>query len=57
MLLPVVYGGMVHTAFCSPNESLQQYESMKTELEQFIDTDMPEDEEVVFYERFTRKWW
>jgi len=51
-----VYGAMVHTAFCSEEESTMTYEAMKKELADFIDRETTEDEENAFYKEFTFKY-
>lgn len=53
-----VYGSMVHTAFGKEDSIYNMYESMKTELQNFVDKmdDMSEDERVDFYEIFTGKY-
>ena len=51
-----IYGAMVHTAFCSEEESVSKYEEMKKELADFIDRETTEDEEYAFYEEFTFKY-
>lgn len=51
-----VYGAMMHTAFCGPDNCKNIYNAMKSELQAFIDRDTTEDEEYQFYEEFTRKY-
>lgn len=50
-----VYGAMVHTVYCGKN-CLETYDSMKQELQNFIDRDTAEDEEYEFYDYFIRKY-
>lgn len=50
-----VYGGMVHTVFCSETESLEKYELMKKDLVDFIDSGISGSEEYAFYDTFTAK--
>ena len=47
---------MVHTAFCSEDDHLAVYESMKQELADFIERYMTKVEEYDFYAYFTRKY-
>ena len=51
-----VYGAMVHTVFCNMQNADSTYESMKKELQSFIDRDTTEDEECEFYEAFVSKY-
>ncbi|MBO7208630.1 MAG: hypothetical protein J6V58_02715 [Clostridia bacterium] len=51
-----VYGTMVHTAFCSAEDCDDVYEKMKMELQEFIDSDLTDDEECEFYENFVMKY-
>ncbi len=51
-----VYGAMVHTSFCSEEDSLVKYEAMKKELADFIDKDTTEDEEYDFFAAFSLKY-
>lgn len=51
-----IYGAMAHTAFCDENNSKQLYNAMKEELQVFIDKHTTMDEELEFYESFTRKY-
>jgi hypothetical protein len=53
-----VYGSMVHTAFGKEDSIYNMYESMKTDLQNFVDKmdDMSEDERIEFYETFTGKY-
>ena len=51
-----VYGAMVHTTFCSEEESAVKYEAMKKELADFIDKETTENEETDFYCYFTSKY-
>ena len=48
-----IYGGMVHTAFCSEEKYKQMYSDMKRDLQSFIDSDTTDEEESAFYEKFT----
>ncbi|MDE6520354.1 MAG: hypothetical protein K2K91_07875 [Ruminococcus sp.] len=49
-----VYGAMVHTVFCG-SDYQKIYNEMQSELQCFIDTDTTEDDEIQFYQSFTRK--
>lgn len=49
-----IYGAMVHTVFCGENYK-EIYDSMKKELQDFIDRDTTVDEEHQFYNDFTTK--
>ena len=51
-----VYGAMVHTAFCGPDDCDEKYEKMKMELQEFIGSDLTDDEECEFYENFVMKY-
>ena len=51
-----VYGSMVHTAFFDESEAREKYESMKNELQDFIDKDLDDDARYEFYDYFTRKY-
>lgn len=51
-----IYGAMVHTVFCSPEDVTRVYESMKRDLEEFMSKDTAEDEEIEFYYEFTMKY-
>ena len=49
-----IYGGMVHTAFCSEEKCKQMYSHMKRDLQSFIiDSDTTYEEEIAFYKKFT----
>lgn len=50
-----VYGAMVHTAYCGENYK-EIYNSMKKELQEFIDRDTTADEEYQFYLYFANKY-
>lgn len=52
-----VYGSMVHTVFCSPDDYQEKYTAMKDELKEFIDKETSEEEREAFYDSFTRKYW
>ena len=53
-----VYGSMGHTAFGKEDSIYNMYESMKIDLQNFVDKmdDMSEDERIEFYETFTGKY-
>lgn len=51
-----VYGGMVHTVFCSKETFEDIYLAIKKDLATFIDTDASIDEECAFYDYFTDKY-
>ena len=51
-----VYGAMVHTVFCSSEDSIATFEAMKKDLADFIDKKTTEDEEIKFYCYFTSKY-
>ncbi len=51
-----VYGAMVHTAFSDEDSALQLYETMKAELQAFMDRDTTGVEENEFYRAFTSKY-
>lgn len=50
-----VYGAMVHTVYCGDN-CQEIYDSMKTELQEFIDKNTTPNEEYEFYDYFTNKY-
>lgn len=50
-----VYGSMVHTAFSDFEHYQKLYDTMKIELQNFIDRDTTEDEELDFYDYFCNK--
>ncbi|MDE5557081.1 MAG: hypothetical protein K2J32_05215 [Ruminococcus sp.] len=50
-----VYGAFVHTVYCGKNY-MEIYNSMKQELQDFIDRDTTADEEYEFYYYFTNKY-
>lgn len=50
-----VYGAMVHTAFSDLDHYQELYDAMKKELQDFIDRDTTSDEELEFYDDFTRR--
>lgn len=50
-----VYGAIVHTVFCGFDDYQQTYNSMKEELQRFIDSDTSDSENLQFYEDFTSK--
>ena len=52
-----VYGCMMHTAFCDKSHSQEVFDNMKKDLQEFIDKDTTVDEESIFYEEFTSKYW
>ena len=55
-----VYGDMVHTAFCDKTNYLENYQSMKNELQRFIDDIYQKetrDGRSEFYEYFIEKYW
>lgn len=47
-----VYGCMVHTAFAGEDDYQSKYDSMKKDLQEFLDKKTTEDEEELFYEEF-----
>ena len=51
-----VYGAMVHTAFCSPDESEEIYNNMKKELGAFMSKNTSWEEECEFYDEFVMKY-
>ena len=51
-----VYGAMVHTVFCDPEDASTIYDNMKKDLDAFMSSDTTEDEELEFYEEFTSKY-
>ena len=51
-----VYGEMVHTAFCDEEHSIEIYEAMRKELQDFIDTETTSEVEQDFYAKFTAKY-
>lgn len=51
-----VYGAMVHTAFCGPDDAKEMYEAMKLELGKFMATQTTEKEEYEFYDYFCSKY-
>lgn len=51
-----VYGGMVHTVFCSKKTFEDTYLEIKKDLANFIDTDTCMTEECAFYDYFTDKY-
>lgn len=51
-----IYGAMVHTVFCSPDNSADIFEQMKNELGKFMSTETNEDEEAEFYDYFCDKY-
>lgn len=50
-----VYGAMVHTVYCRKN-CQATYDSMKKELQDFIDRNTTADEEYEFYDYFIKKY-
>ncbi|MDE6102693.1 MAG: hypothetical protein K2F73_06940 [Ruminococcus sp.] len=50
-----IYGAMVHTVYCGSN-CQEIYNSMKQELQDFIDLNTTADEEYEFYNYFTNKY-
>ena len=52
-----VYGEMVHTAYSDAKDSSSLYESMKKELQMFIDADFDDEEKRSdFYEVFVNRY-
>lgn len=52
-----VYGEMVHTAYSDAKDSSSLYESMKKELQMFIDADFDDDgKRSDFYEAFVNRY-
>ena len=51
-----IYGAFVHTAFCDEEKSEIKYETMKQELQDFMDENKTEDEEDEFYNYFINKY-
>ena len=51
-----VYGTMVHTAFSDFNHYQELYNSMKKDLQEFIDKETSYDEDLDFYKKFTTKY-
>lgn len=51
-----VYGSMMHTAFCESSHSLEVFDNMKKDLQEFIDKDTTAEEEDIFYEEFISKY-
>ena len=52
-----VYGEMVHTAYSDAKDSSSLYESMKKELQMFIDADFDDEEKRSdFYEVFVKRY-
>lgn len=51
-----VYGSMMHTAFCESSHSLEAFDNMKKDLQEFIDKDTTAEEEDIFYEEFISKY-
>lgn len=51
-----IYGAMVHTVFCSPQESESVFEAMKFDIAKFLSTKTTEDEEFDFYDYFCNKY-
>ena len=47
---------MVHTAFCSPDESEEIYNNMKKELGAFMSKNTSWEEECEFYDEFVMKY-
>ena len=52
-----IYGAMVHTVFCSPEEAEITFDEMKKELGKFLSTPTTEDEECEFYEDFCSRFY
>jgi len=50
-----VYGGMVHTVFCSEETHEDIYNAIKQDLSYFADTETSLDEECAFYDFFIDK--
>lgn len=51
-----VYGVMVHTVFCSPEDAETTFEAMKKELGEFMMTETDADAEMKFYAQFCDKY-
>lgn len=51
-----VYGAMVHTAFSNVDSCFKLYDTMKNDLQEFIDKSANEEEEIAFYAEFTLKY-
>lgn len=53
-----VYGSMVHTTFSTKDSILAMYESMKSELQKFVDKmdEMSEEDIQTFYDSFTTRY-
>lgn len=46
----------MHTAFCESSHSLEVFDNMKKDLQEFIDKDTTAEEEDIFYEEFISKY-
>lgn len=51
-----VYGAMVHTTFAGEDDYQKKYDSMKIDLQEFLDKKTTEEDEEEFYESFTYKY-
>ncbi|MBE5851160.1 MAG: hypothetical protein E7298_13675 [Lachnospiraceae bacterium] len=51
-----VYGAMVHTAFFGEDDYNDKYESIKKDLQEFMNRETTEDEELDFYQDFVDKY-
>ncbi len=51
-----IYGSMVHTVLCSPEEADNLFDSMKSELGKFMSTETPVNKETDFYNYFCEKY-
>ena len=51
-----VFGAFCHTAFCNEKENLDLYEQIKMEMQAFMDKETTVEEEIAFYEAFSKKY-
>lgn len=51
-----VYGAMVHTVFSDADSCFKLYDTMKNDLQEFINKSTNEEEEIAFYAEFTSKY-
>ena len=51
-----IYGCMMHTAFCDNEDMDKLYDAMRHDLQEFLDTQMTEEDEVEFYDDFTHRY-
>ena len=51
-----IYGEMVHTAFCSKEDSFEKYEAMKSELADFLGKKHAISDPSSFFDDFTSKY-